>query len=218
MTPFRALPQRHARLPAVPCSLLCVFLALFPPCPGGGFSGGRGGGYGGGYGRDAGGPPAELVELGVFFHPCEGDLVCRSTNDKIPHFNAPIFLESKAQVGKVDTIFGQINEVYFSVKLDTGVKASSFEKETKFYIPSDKLLPASRFTNPSSGGGGRGGRGGSRGGAGGRGGFGRGGGFGGGRGGGFSGGRGGSFSGGRGGGFSGGRGGAAGGRGGFRGR
>ncbi len=143
--------------------------------------------------------------MGVFLHPCENEMVCRSTNDKIPYFNAPIYLQNKSKVGKVETILGPINEVYFSIKLDEGVKASSFEKEQKVYIGSDKLLPASRFTNPSSGsssrGGGRGGA------AGGRGGGGRGG---------FSGGRGGSFGGGRGG-FSGGRGGAGGSRGGFSG-
>jgi len=44
-------------------------------------------------------------------HPCEGDLVCKSTNEKIPYFNAPIFLQNKSQVGKVDEILGPQNEV-----------------------------------------------------------------------------------------------------------
>ena len=43
-------------------------------------------------------------------HPCENDLVCRGTNEKIPYFNAPLYLENKAQIGKVDDIFGAINE------------------------------------------------------------------------------------------------------------
>ena len=30
---------------------------------------------------------------------------------QIPYFNAPIFLENKAQVGKVEEILGQINDV-----------------------------------------------------------------------------------------------------------
>ena len=42
-------------------------------------------------------------------HPCEGDLVCKSSGDKVPYFNAPIYLENKSQVGKVDEIFGQIS-------------------------------------------------------------------------------------------------------------
>jgi H/ACA ribonucleoprotein complex subunit 1 len=147
-------------------------------------------------------------------HSCEDDLVCRSTNDKVPHFSAPIYLQNKSKVGRIDEILGPINEVYFTVKPDPGVKASSFEKEQKLYISPDKLLPASRFTNPQAarkGAAGPAGRGGFRGG---RGGGARGGGFGGGRGG----GRGGSFGGGRGGGFGGGFGGARGGaRGGSRG-
>lgn len=30
---------------------------------------------------------------------------------QIPYFNAPIFLENKTQIGKVDEILGQINSV-----------------------------------------------------------------------------------------------------------
>jgi H/ACA ribonucleoprotein complex subunit 1 len=44
-------------------------------------------------------------------HACEGDMVCKSTNEKIPYFNAPIFLENKQQIGRVDEILGPINEV-----------------------------------------------------------------------------------------------------------
>lgn len=147
-------------------------------------------------GRDEG-PPESVIEVGVFLHPCESEMVCKSTQDKIPHFNAPIYLENKQKIGKVEEVLGPVNEVYFTVKLDAGINGGSYGPEQKFYISPDKLLPASRFlpqTGPARGGGGaRGGRGGARGGFGGRGGA-RGG-FGGGRGGargGFGGGRGGS--------------------------
>lgn len=53
---------------------------------------------------------APRAELGHFLHPCEGDLVCRCTNEKIPYFNAPVYLENKSQIGKVDDIFGPMNE------------------------------------------------------------------------------------------------------------
>ena len=43
-------------------------------------------------------------------HPCENDLVCKCTNEKIPYFNAPVYLENKAQIGKVDDIFGPMND------------------------------------------------------------------------------------------------------------
>lgn len=32
------------------------------------------------------------------------------SHEKIPYFNAPIYLENKTQIGKVDEIFGPINE------------------------------------------------------------------------------------------------------------
>ncbi|KAI8464643.1 MAG: Gar1/Naf1 RNA binding region-domain-containing protein [Monoraphidium minutum] len=207
----------------------------------GGRDGGRGGGRGfggrGGFGRGGGGydqgPPDSVVEAGTFSHPCEGEAVCKLTNEKVPYFNAPIYLENKTQIGKVEEILGAINNVYFTVKMSEGVQASSYTSGDKFFIDPMKLLPMERFLPQAKGtparGGGRGGRGGGmrggRGGGfgGGRGGFGgRGGSFGGGRGGSFGGGRGGGFGGSRGGSFGGGRGGGRGGsfggRGGGRGR
>ena len=29
------------------------------------------------------GPPEEVVEAGVFVHPCEGEAVCKLTNEKV---------------------------------------------------------------------------------------------------------------------------------------
>lgn len=176
----------------------------------GGFGGGRGGrGFGGGGGGYDQGPPAEVVEAGAFQHPCEGEAVCKLTNAMIPYFNAPIFLENKTQVGKVEEVFGPINAVYFTIKMSDGVVATSYSSGDKFFIDPSKLLPLERFLPQPKGAGGRGGgRGSGRGGrGGGRGGFG-------GRGGGGFGGRGGSF-GGRGGGGRGGFGGGGRGGGGF---
>lgn len=147
--------------------------------------------------------------MGSFMHACEGEMVCTSINPKVPMFNAPIYLENKTPVGKVDEILGPINEVYFTIKPSEGIQAGSFKDGDKFYIAGEKLLPLERFLPKPKApagapkpkraggrggprgafgarGGGRGGRGAPRGGAGGRGGF--------------SGGRGGSGFGGRGGG------------------
>ena len=55
-------------------------------------------------------------EVGNYSHPCENDLVCRGTIEKIPYFNAPIYLENKSQIGKIDEIFGPMNE-YVSLML-----------------------------------------------------------------------------------------------------
>uniref|UniRef100_A0A3Q7IK51 H/ACA ribonucleoprotein complex subunit n=1 Tax=Solanum lycopersicum TaxID=4081 RepID=A0A3Q7IK51_SOLLC len=145
------------------------------------------------------------AEVSSFMHACEGDAVTKLTNEKIPYFNAPIYLQNKTQIGKVDEIFGPINESLFSIKMMEGIIATSYSAGDKFYIDPAKLLPLARFLPQPKGaqqafrGGGRGG---GRGGRGGRGG-----------GGGFRGARGG------GGGFRGGRGPPRGGRGGgFRGR
>ncbi|KAK3620387.1 H/ACA snoRNP pseudouridylase subunit [Elasticomyces elasticus] len=177
----------------------------------GGFRGGsRGGGRGG---FQSYGPPDQVLEMGNFLHATEGEMVCSSINTKIPYFNAPIYLENKTPVGKLDEIFGPLNQVYFTIKPQEGIQATSFKAGDKFYIGGDKLLPLERFlpkpkpppgapkVKKPRGGGDRGGRG--RGAPRGRGGFaprGRGGDRGG-RGGGFS-SRGGSGFGARGGGFS----------------
>ena len=163
------------------------------------------------------GPPATVLEMGKFVHACEGEMVCESINPKIPQFNAPIYLENKTSIGKVDEILGPLNQVYFTIKPSEGIQATSFKHGDKFYISGEKLLPFERFLpkpKPPPGSvakvkkAGRGGA--ARGGRGGPGGFSRGGGRGGGRGG-FGGSRG-------GGGFSrGGSGGRGGPRGGFSG-
>lgn len=50
-------------------------------------------------------------------HTCEDDLVVKSKMDeKVPYFNAPIYLENKQQIGKVDEIFGPIRD-YVSLYL-----------------------------------------------------------------------------------------------------
>jgi H/ACA ribonucleoprotein complex subunit 1 len=150
--------------------------------------------------------------MGQFMHATEGEMVCSSINPKVPYFNAPIYLENKTPIGKVDEILGPLNQVYFTIKPQEGIQATSFKSGDKFYIGADKLLPLERFLpkpkpppgmpkvkKPKAAGGARGGRGGGmrgrgaprgRGGPPGRGGS-RGG-FGGGRGGGGFGGRGGS--------------------------
>merc|ERR1719483_960936 len=139
-------------------------------------------------------------------HAAENDLVCTITTDeKMPHFNAPIYLENKTQIGKLDEIFGQIKNAGFSIKMDNNVKAKNMAAATKVYIDPLKLLPLSRFTNPEKSSGGRGGgrgRGGGDRGRGGRGGSSFGG-RGGGRGAPRGGSRGGARGGGRGGGFGG---------------
>ncbi|CAG7890781.1 hypothetical protein BRARA_A03798 [Brassica rapa] len=138
---------------------------------GGGRFGGGGGRFGGGGGRFGGGrfggfrdegPPEEVVEVATFVHACEGDAVTKLSQEKIPYFNAPIYLQNKTQIGKVDEIFGAINESLFSIKMMEGIVATSYAPGDKFFIDPAKLLPLARFLPQPKGqsAGGRGGRGG----------------------------------------------------------
>jgi H/ACA ribonucleoprotein complex subunit 1 len=84
--------------------------------------------------------------MGSFIHAVEEEMLCLSTMpDKVPYFNAPIYLQNKSVIGKVDEILGPINEVYFSIKMESGMVASSFKRGDKVYISGDKLLPLDRF-------------------------------------------------------------------------
>ncbi|KAG9016725.1 H/ACA snoRNP pseudouridylase subunit [Tulasnella sp. 427] len=136
----------------------------------GGFRGG-GGGRGGFQQRDMG-PPEQVFEMGTFVHAVEDEMLCTATMaEKVPYFNAPIYLENKNQIGKVDEVLGPVNEVYFTVKMEQGMVASRFQKGDKVYIAGDKTLPIERFLpkpkvvgGVTKRGGARGARGGARGG------------------------------------------------------
>jgi hypothetical protein len=41
-----------------------------------------------------------VTEVAVFQHACEGEAVTKLTHEKIPYFNAPIYLENKIQVSQ----------------------------------------------------------------------------------------------------------------------
>ncbi|CCJ28983.1 unnamed protein product [Pneumocystis jirovecii] len=81
------------------------------------------------------------VEIGSFVHACEGEMLYASTHTKIPYFNAPVYLENKCLIGKIDEILGPMNQVYFTVKPQEGIVANSFHAGDKVYIGTDKLLP-----------------------------------------------------------------------------
>ena len=107
---------------------------------GGSRGGGRGGGGGGrGGGRNFGdrrsfqdqGPPDRIVNMGFFKHSAQDDLVCKATIEDVPFFNAPVYLENKQMIGKIDEIFGPYRDYYVSVRPIENVHASSFEKKTK---------------------------------------------------------------------------------------
>jgi len=63
------------------------------------------------------------------------------------------------QIGKVEEIFGGIQNAYFTVKMSEGVIATSYAAGDKFFIDPAKLLPLERFLPQPKGSAPRGGRG-----------------------------------------------------------
>ena len=72
-----------------------------------------------------------MKELGFYTHSCQDDIICKCTLADVPYFNAPIYLENKQQIGKIDEIFGTIKDYSVSVKLSDDVKAKSFAANQK---------------------------------------------------------------------------------------
>ena len=94
---------------------------------------------------------------------------------QIPYFNAPIFLQNKTQIGRIEEIFGGINNSvssclqlphalppacasgpeqaltvptllqFFTIKMQEGIVATSYANGDKFFIDPMKLLPLDRF-------------------------------------------------------------------------
>ena len=54
-------------------------------------------------------------------------------------------------IGKVDEVLGPINQVYFTIKPQEGIVASSFKAGDRFYIGGDKLLPLEKYLQRSVG-------------------------------------------------------------------
>nr|CAI5869263.1 unnamed protein product [Callosobruchus analis] len=97
----------------------------------GGGRGGRGGGRGGGGRNFDQGPPETVIPLGYFDYTVQDDLVCKVEIEDVPFFNAPIYLENKEQIGKIDEIFGNVRDYSVSIRLGENMKAGSFKKAQK---------------------------------------------------------------------------------------
>lgn len=86
-----------------------------------------------------------MIIIGYLDYTCQDDLVLKSEIEDVPYFNAPIFLENKSQIGKIDEIFGTLRDYSVSVKLGDNMNASGFIPKQKLYIDPAKLLPLARF-------------------------------------------------------------------------
>lgn len=96
--------------------------------------GGRGGGRGGFNRNFDQGPPERVIPLGYFAYTAQDDLICKVELEDVPFFNAPIYLENKEQIGKIDEIFGNLRDYSVSIRLGENMKASSFKVNQKVSI------------------------------------------------------------------------------------
>lgn len=92
-------------------------------------------------------------------HPCEDDLVCKckTEENKVPYFNAPVYLDNKEQIGKVDEIFGQLRDFVSFPNLVGFFNGFALKFEKNFFVllymlktgskrPSDLSVLICRFT------------------------------------------------------------------------
>lgn len=86
----------------------------------------------------------ETIALGTYIHPSEDMLVLKLQCKDIPYPNSSV-LHNKKQIGKVDEVFGPIDDVYVAVKLEPGQKLSDFSVNTKFEAYKDKFIFKERF-------------------------------------------------------------------------
>jgi H/ACA ribonucleoprotein complex subunit 1 len=72
-----------------------------------------------------------VIPLGSYLYPAQDDLVVKAELEDVPYFNAPIYLENKEQIGKIDEIFGNIRDYYVSIKLTDDIRVKSFKPNQK---------------------------------------------------------------------------------------
>ncbi|CAD8051994.1 unnamed protein product [Paramecium sonneborni] len=143
--------------------------------------GGRGAPRGGSFGRGGGrggrpqqpqGPPAKVEAFATYSHVCGNQIIVKALGKQlVPRFFRSVYFENKQPIGKVDEIFGPIENYLFSVTLEEGITPKSFKQDQLIYMdaydcmPMDRFLPKPKGTPGISRGGARGGsRGGGRGG------------------------------------------------------
>lgn len=68
----------------------------------------------GGYKQRDEGPPDQIMEIGEAIHSSEENmLLCKATTSSVPWTNKSVFLENKAEIGKVDDVLGPITDFVF---------------------------------------------------------------------------------------------------------
>ncbi|ORD93036.1 GAR1, partial [Hepatospora eriocheir] len=88
---------------------------------------------------------SDSIKMGKFVHQCENLGVIKLICKDIPYPNSPV-LFSKKEIGKIDDVFGRVDDVYASIKLKDDSQANRyFVKDAIFDGYSAKFLSRTRF-------------------------------------------------------------------------
>lgn len=86
----------------------------------------------------------ETIHMGSFLHACEELAVLKLEHRNIPYPNSPVLARGKV-VGKIDEVFGPMNNTYVSVRFEGGAKVADYKAEDKFESYKDKFIFRDRF-------------------------------------------------------------------------
>lgn len=81
---------------------------------------------------------------GKYLRATEDGRVCAAViaDGKVPSFDAKVYTPSKARIGAISEVYGQLNSPCFAISLDVGFKTTGFKEGDTFYIPAHQLIPA----------------------------------------------------------------------------
>ncbi|ORD94105.1 GAR1 [Enterospora canceri] len=90
-------------------------------------------------------PPlsGETIRLGEFSHSCGSLAVVKLTCKSIPYPSSPV-LVNKKPVGKIDEIFGILDDSYASIELTDASylqKGVQFDGHKEKFMPKERLVP-----------------------------------------------------------------------------
>lgn len=86
----------------------------------------------------------ETVQMGSYIHSAGDLLILKLESRDVPYPNSPVIF-NKDPVGKVDEVFGPVDDVYVSVKLDAKHKIENFKLQSTFQGYKEKFMPKHRF-------------------------------------------------------------------------
>lgn len=86
----------------------------------------------------------ETVHLGTYIHPCEDLLVLKLEHRDIPYPNSPVVQGGKP-IGKIDEVFGPVDNVFVSVRLEGAKTVKDFKIEARLEGYKDKFIFKDRF-------------------------------------------------------------------------